>query len=427
VTVLLLDLVLIVAVARIFGKLASAIGQPPVVGEIAAGILAGPSFLGADLSETVFPHSTQPFLSAIASIGMIMFMFIAGLEINHKSIGGDRRAAIAVALCSYFFPFLLGCGLAVTVLARHAVKGTLDLALFLGAATSVTAFPVLVRILDDRQLTRSRIGQLGLAGAAIDDLLAWLALAVAVVVAGSAAATQLRLLLVVPFFAVLVWLVRPALARLTRAFGDVQVVVFGVSGALLCAAATEWMGLHLIFGAFIFGTIFPRRHNRVIEDAARLITSIFLPVFFVLAGLRIDAGTFDRVELDELGAIITVAILGKVGGAYSGARLAGIPPRDSATLASLMNTRGLTELIVLTIGLDLGVIDSSLYSQLIAMALITTAMTTPLLSLFRVSAASAKKSQSVRRRCFVRQALRKLPLESGVVSSKKDRSRGVAG
>ncbi|ASF11607.1 putative sodium/hydrogen antiporter [Nocardia brasiliensis NBRC 14402] len=390
---LLVDLVLIAVAARVLGRLAERLGQPAVIGEITAGIIAGPTILGAHLSGIVFPHDIRSYIAAFANVGVMIFMFLAGLEIDRGSFDGNRRAVASISLSAYFVPFLLGCVVALTVLPRHHDGSRLVFALFIGCSLAVTAFPVLARILFDRGMMGTRIGQLSLASAAIDDILAWTVLAFVIGMAKPGAGQQWRLLLFIPLVAAIWWIVRPLLARVSnsRAANRNNMMVFlAVSGALLFGAATEWIGLHLIFGAFLFGVIFPRTHRPVVESGAQLLSSVFLPAFFVIAGLQVDLGSLDKAGIAELLAILLAALAGKLGGTYAAARFTGIDRRSAAGLASLMNTRGLTELIILTIGLSTGLIGVQLYSILVVMALVTTAMTAPLLRLFGVTGRSAE-------------------------------------
>jgi Kef-type K+ transport system membrane component KefB len=382
---LLADLVLIIVAARLLGGLARRLGQPAVIGEIAAGILAGPTVLGAGLSEAIFPVEVKPQLTALADIGVVIFMFLAGLEIDRDRLAGSGRSILGIAVAAFVTPFVLGCALALGPLARHHDGSRLAFPLFLGCALAVTAFPVLARILQDRGLFTTRLGQLGLAGAAVVDIFAWCSLALVFASARPEFDDHWRLLLIVPLVAVLWWVVRPVLARaVTAERGETATVLVAVCGAMTTAAVTEWMGLHLIFGAFLFGVIFPRSQRPRAEPGAQLVSSLFLPAFFVVAGLRVDLSGLDRAAVVEAVVIVAAAIAGKIGGTYLAARLCRLDRRTAGALAALMNTRGLTELVILNVGLTLGVIDTQLYSVLVLMALVTTAMTGPLLTVFGV-------------------------------------------
>lgn len=381
---LLMDLVLIMAAARLLGWLAERVGQPAVIGEITAGILAGPTVLGPHLSNMLFPHEIRSYLALLANVGVAVFMFVAGLELDRSVFAGNRRSIPAVSLAAYAVPFILGCGIAATALARHRSDDLPSFTLFIGCALAVTAFPVLARILHDRGLTRTGIGQLSLACAALVDIFAWTALAVVLAVAHPGTGSQWRLALLVPVAAATWWIVRPALARLAMAGTEQTMIVLGVGGALMFGAITEWIGLHLIFGAFAFGVVFPRARRDAVESGARILSLVLLPGFFVVAGLAVDLGSIDRAATGELVVIMVVAIAGKLGSVYVAGRLTGLSSRSAAALAALLNTRGLTELVILNVGLSTGLIGPQLYSVLVVMASVTTAMTAPLLRLLGV-------------------------------------------
>ncbi|MCP2314742.1 Kef-type K+ transport system, membrane component KefB [Nocardia amikacinitolerans] len=385
---LLLDLVLIMICAHTLGSLAERMGQPAVIGEIAAGILAGPTILGAELSGFLFPHEVRSYLSAFANVGVLIFMFLAGLEIDRDALGGHRKPVAAVALSAFLAPFALACAVAPWALARHSGADRLSFTLFIGCALAVTAFPVLARILHDRGLFRTRIGQVSMAGAALDDLLAWSALAVVIGLAQPEFGARWQLLLIAPLLATLWWVARPVLAKAASSgalAGRNTMLLMAVCGALLCGMATEWLGLHLIFGAFVFGLAFPRSGRLAVEGGVRLLSGVFLPAFFVVAGLQVDFGALDRASIGELLAIMGAALVGKLGGVYLAARCTGIDRRAAAAVASLMNTRGLTELVILNVGLATGLLGERLYSLLVLMALLSTAMTAPLLRLCGVA------------------------------------------
>ncbi|MBO0852619.1 MAG: cation:proton antiporter [Nocardia sp.] len=377
---ILLDLVLIMAVAHLLGWLAGKLGQPPVIGEIAAGILAGPTVIGPHMSAMLFPRDARPALTLLADIGVAVFMFVAGLELDRGIFGGARRSIPAVSAAAYLVPFALGSGVAISVLARHQTGNRLHFALFVGCALAVTAFPVLARILHDRKLIRTEIGQLSLACAAVVDILAWAVLALVLALAHPGG-TQWRLALLIPLVAMLWWILRPLLGQAARIGTQQTMIVLGVGGALTLAAITEWIGLHLIFGAFAFGVIFPRERRRTVESGARVLSAILLPGFFVVAGLAVDLGSLDATAITELVVIVAVAIAGKAGSVYLAGRLTGMPSRPAAAVAALLNTRGLTELVILNVGLTTGLIGPELYSLLVVMALVTTASTAPMLRL----------------------------------------------
>ncbi|MEU2250407.1 cation:proton antiporter [Streptomyces sp. NPDC019224] len=385
---LLVALAVILVAAHLLGLIARRLGQPSVVGEIAAGILLGPSLAGGALPSTVFPPRIQPSLAAMATTGICLFMFFVGLHLDRTLLNGRARLVATVSVSSIALPFCLGMLLALRLASLHPIHNRSAFALFMGTAMSVTAFPVLARILADRGLDKTPVGALALACAALDDVLAWTLLATVVTLVESPA-QQWRVLLVIPFGAALLTVLRPSLSWLADRCGtgpaaSAAALLIGAAGLTACAAATDWMGLHAIFGAFLFGVITPRRGTSglrarvqpAIEGASRV---VLLPVFFLTAGLKVDLSGFDAGRLLELVLIITVAVCGKGIGAFVGARSCGVRPRYAAVLALLINTRGLTELIVLTVGLQLGLLDPDLYALMVVMALVTTTMTGALL------------------------------------------------
>jgi len=397
----LLDIAVIMIAARLFGRAARAIRQPAVVGEIVAGIALGPSLLGAlpgDLDETLFPPGVRPYLYILAQLGLILFMFIVGLELDVALIRGRERLAGAISLSSVVLPFALGFGLSVLLHPLHdEVAGEpvslLALGLFVGVAMSITAFPVLARILGDRGMHRTPAGVLTLACAAFDDILAWTLLAFVVAVAkGGSPFEVVRIVGLTAVFAAAMFLgVKPLLRRLVtwhqsagRLTPDVLAVV--LIGVLLSSYATDKIGIHSIFGAFIFGAIMPRDGaaaltRDILERLEQVSVLLLLPVFFVIAGLGTNVGGLGFGGLWQLGLVLLVAIGGKFLGAFAGARALGVPTRQASVIGVLMNTRGLTELVILQIGRDLGVLDGELFTMLVVMALVTTAMTEPLLRL----------------------------------------------
>jgi Kef-type K+ transport system membrane component KefB len=406
VQLLFVDLALILFLARGFGHVMARLGQPPVVGEILAGIMLGPSLVHGAISGALFPADIRPLLTGMADVGVALFMFAVGLEMDGDAMRGRGRAAVGAALGSMLVPFALGVGLAFYLLRGHEVKQTAPFVVFIGLAVSVTAFPVLARILTDRGLGGTPLGSVALATAAAVDIAAWTALAGIQAVTGGGA-QHWRVALAIPYLAVMLLLVRPALRGLLAPGGLAAGSSAGSSagitpqkagvvliGALLSAAATEAMGMHFIFGAFLFGVLVRRAGAATVRaelhERTAALTSLLLPVYFVVAGLKVDLGGLGAGQLVELGAICAVAVAGKLGGTYVGSRTQGLPPRPSAALAVLMNTRGLTELVILGVGLQLGLLDGSLYSLMVVMAVATTAMTGPLLS--RVYAAPVEVS-----------------------------------
>jgi Kef-type K+ transport system membrane component KefB len=387
VQLLLADVAIIIIVARLLGIAAKRLGQPPVLGEILAGILLGPTFFHGRITTTLFPPALIPPLTALADIGLVLFMFVVGYEVDLRLIRGREQAAFSVSIGSVVLPLALGSGLGVWLAHRNHVHDIGTFALFIGTAMAATAFPVLARILTDRGLHRTRIGGLALASAAVADVLAWTLLAAVVAMAGST--PQWKVLLAIPYAAVMFLLVRPLLRRLAGVYQQAgrltpNIMATVLAGLLLSAYATNWMGLHFIFGAFLFGVVMPRAavlgmREEMLVRLEQISVLVLLPIYFVVSGLSINLSTIGHSGLEELGAILVVAIAGKLVGAYAGAQLAGIRGRNAGVMATLMNTRGLTELVILGVGLQLHILDKSLYALMVIMALVTTAMSGPLL------------------------------------------------
>jgi Kef-type K+ transport system membrane component KefB len=390
----LLALVVIIVVARALGAAFRLIGQPRVIGEMIAGILLGPSLLGRVLpgiSAYVFPSTTLPFLSVIAQIGIILYMFLVGIRLDTKLLRRHLGTSVAISQSSIAAPFLLGAALALwlyPVLSARSVPFT-EFALFMGVAMSVTAFPVLARILTDRQMQGSPIGAIALASAAAGDVTAWCLLAFVVGVARARPGQALFTLTLTAGFVALIFIfVRPAIRRLahrqsTQGTTAPDAIVILCVALLVAAVATERIGIHGLFGAFLIGVVVPHDSllaadvRRMLEDSVAL---FLLPVFFAFTGLRTQIGLLHGFR-DWLLCILIIATAsaGKFGGSFVAARLTGSGWRQAAALGVLMNTRGLMELIVLNIGLDLGVISPTLFTMLVLMAIATTVATTPIL------------------------------------------------
>lgn len=385
-------LVAIMVAARAMGWLAEKVGQPAVTGEIAAGVLAGPTVLGPAVSATLFPHDVRPYLSLLAAVGIAVFMFLAGLEVDRSILSCQHGKIPVVSTAAYAAPFLLGCAAAIVALARHRTESGWYFALFVGCALAVTAFPVLARILHDHWLIRTSVGQISLACAAVVDLMAWVTLAVVLAFATPNSGGHWRWAALIPVVALTWWIVRPGLTRLAMVGSDQTVILAGVGGALLMGATTEWVGLHMVFGAFAFGLVFPRRRRAAVESGARVLSVVLMPAFFVVAGLAVDLGTVDNTAVGALVIIMAAAVVGKVGSVYAVGRLAGLDSRTAAAVAALLNTRGLTELVILNVGLSAGLIGVPLYSLLVVMALLTTAMTSPMLRVVGVTAGAADRA-----------------------------------
>lgn len=394
---ILLQLALIIVVARLAGLLAGRVGIPPVVGEICAGILLGPTLLG-DVSAELFPVDQRDVLDVLAKLGLVLFMFVVGLELDLSVVRGRGRAAGSISGFSIALPFVSGIALAVALQdLRHPDASFWPFALFVGAAMSITAFPVLARILTDRQMHRTETGGLALASAAVDDVLAWTLLAGVIGLAGATMphgdsdhAPPWFVLFALPFVLLAIFVVRPQLTRLTGMYqraGELTPSILSIVlvGLLLFSAATEVIGIHFIFGAFIFGAILPHENaaalrHEILVRLEQLAVLLLLPVFFLIAGLSVNLRDLALGNLAQLAAILAVAITGKYIGAYLGARSAGVPHWQANALGILMNTRGLTEIVILTVGVELHLIGDDLFSMMVVMALVTTVMTGPLIN-----------------------------------------------
>jgi Kef-type K+ transport system membrane component KefB len=386
----------ILVAARLVGRAVALIGQPRVVGEMLAGIMLGPSLLGwaaPGLSHALFPPGSLGFLSALSQIGLVFFMFLVGLELDLTLLRGQGKAAVVTSHASIIAPFFLGAVLALFLYPRLSDDGVsfTAFALFLGAAMSVTAFPVLARMLTERGMLRTRLGSVTIAAAAVDDVTAWCILAGVIVAARTAeSAIPLPWMLggTLVYVAAMLTVVRWALKRLEHALERrgglsqdmVAIVVFLV---LASAWTTERLGVHAVFGAFLAGVVMPRDEQLVrplLDRFHDLMVILFLPLFFAFTGLRTSIDLISGDLWLYCGLIIAVAVLGKLGGSALAARTTGMSWRDSWAIGTLMNTRGLMELVVLNVGLDIGVISPALFAMMVLMALATTFMTSPMLA-----------------------------------------------
>ncbi len=397
---LLLSLAIIVAAARVLGYAANRIGQPAVVGEITAGILLGPTVLAPEVSHWLFSSTTRQSLTGLADLGLALFMFITGYELDHAIARGMRRAATTISLGATALPFGLGVAIALWLAPRHHVGHLVPFVLFMGAAMSVTAFPVLARILTDRGMQRTGIGTLALSSAAIADVGAWCVLALVTALTGISGHSSWHAWLVLPYAVVLWAAVRPALRKLleyaARKGAKSGLVVTTVAGLLLSSTFTEAIGIHFIFGAFAFGVIMPRSPSTsevlrpVLDGLGQVGTVLLLPVYFVIAGFNINLTHVGVSGLAELAVIMGVAMAGKGLGTAAAARLLRRPPRESLALAALMNTRGLTEIVILMVGLEAGILDTRLFSLMVLMAVVTTAAAAPVLRISGYGGASGQ-------------------------------------
>ncbi|NGN66774.1 cation/H(+) antiporter [Streptomyces sp. A7024] len=393
----LISLAVIFPAAFVCGRIARRLRQPTVMGEIIAGLLLGPSLLGllpGELSQALFPAEARPFLHMMAQLGLVFFMFGVGYHLEVSHLRGRGRQVCAISLGSVALPFGLGAGLAVLLFpwmdkSQLSTPGLLGPTLFLGAAMSITAFPVLARIIAERGLARQPIGSLALASAALQDLLAWGILAAVIVVVEATGTWPLvRMgILAAVFVLGMRYAVRPALrwllapARRWASSSLTHAVL--ISGLLLSAWATDVIGLHSVFGAFVFGAVVPRGHIDAhapeVPERMDQFSLILLPVFFTVTGLSVQLHRLGAHGLLMLLAVLVVACAGKFAGAAGTARLTGATARESVALGVLLNARGLTELVLLNVGLGLGVIDTRLFTVMVVMAVLTTLMTGPLL------------------------------------------------
>lgn len=392
---LLGGLIGITVLARLLGMLLHRFGQPRVIGEVIAGIVLGPSLLGRVSPEAMhflFPTQTLPILSAIAQVGIILYMFLVGLELNSDLLRARAHTTVMISHASIAVPFVCGAALALWLVKDFAPAGVpfTSFALFMGLAMAITAFPVLARILTDRGMERTELGVVALSCAAADDVTAWCLLAIVVGVAQTnlvGAVTTVALALA--YVAIMFYLVRPLLLRSSiKQDADApprsDVIAAVLVAVLASALLTDLIGIHALFGAFLMGAIIPhdsqlaRSFRGKLED---VVTILLLPTFFAYTGMRTQIGLLSEpADWFVCGVIILVATVGKLGGSYAAARFTGLDRRTSAALGVLMNTRGLMELIVLNIGLDLGILSPGLFAMMVLMALATTIATTPLLN-----------------------------------------------
>lgn len=396
--ILLVQIIIIILVARLFGWLFKKIGQPSVIGEIIAGIVLGPSFLGMyfpEFSSALFPTESFGNLQFLSQIGLILFMFVIGMELDLKVLQTKAHDAVVISHASIILPFALGVGLAYFIYQSFAPDGIAfsSFALFIGISMSITAFPVLARIVQERNLQKTRVGTIAITCAAADDITAWclLAAVIAIVKAGSFVSSLYVIALAVGYVLLMIKVVRPFLKRIgdlhsTRENLNKSIVAIFFLTLLVSSYLTEVIGIHALFGAFMAGAIMPentRFRNIFIEKVEDVALVLLLPLFFVFTGLRTQIGLLNEPYLWQItGWIILVAVVGKFVGSAAAAKFMGQNWKDSLTIGALMNTRGLMELIVLNIGFDLGVLNAEIFAMMVIMALVTTFMTGPALDLF---------------------------------------------
>ncbi|MBW0434528.1 cation:proton antiporter [Leptospira yasudae] len=394
---LLLQLMVIMLAARFFGKVATMVGQPSVIGEILAGILLGPSLLGLLFPEgfqLLFPKESLSTLQILSQVGLLLFMFVIGMELDLKILVNQAESAVVISHSSIMFPFLLGAGLAYFIYVPLAPQGVdfIAFCLFMGIGMSITAFPVLARIIMEKGLTKTTLGSLALTAAAADDVTAWcvLAIVVTIVNAGSFSSGILMILMSVVYM-LLMWKgIRPLMKRAGNLYTTKESMTKTISGfffLFIFASAwlTEAIGIHALFGAFLAGVVMPDKkelRNNLVDKIEDFSLTVLLPLFFAFTGLRTKFGLLSSAGLwPVFFLILFVAVLGKLGGSAIAARMSGKNWKDSLSVGVLMNTRGLMELIVLNIGYDLGVLSEEIFSMMVLMALVTTIMTGPGLKL----------------------------------------------
>jgi Kef-type K+ transport system membrane component KefB len=399
-TVAIGDVALVLVVSLLFGTLASRCGQPRVIGQILAGILLGPSVLGrlpGHPSSRLFPAAVLPSLTVLSQIAIVIFMFVVGYELDWPQLSRQRRVVPLIAASALVVPMALGAGTALVLKSQFAALGqphvSRSFVLFMGVAVSITALPVLAMIVRERGMAGSTAGVAATAAAGIMDVAAWLILAVVLTstVRKAGRPWPMTLVLFGCFAAMMLLVIRPALRRWMSRRRSVLSDQLPAVLALLLASAwvTASLGLHPVFGGFLAGLTMPKADGTADADVLRpmeQLSTMMLPLFFVVAGLSVNIGSLNGSAFVILAVICAVAAGGKVGPAYAASRVGGLSARDAITVGVLVNTRGLTELIALNVGLSAGLIGQRLYSVLVVMALLMTVVTAPLLSLVRAPA-----------------------------------------
>ncbi len=399
-SILLIQIVVILAAAGLVSRVFRRLGQPPVMGEMVAGIILGPSVLGYFFPQVmtfIFPPSSLETLRLLSQIGVVLFMFVVGMELNVRHVKERGSAAVMISHASIFVPFVLGTALSLFLYRELAPPGTSfsAFALFIGVAMSITAFPVLARILADRNLSQTQLGSIAITCAAVDDVTAWCILVIALVQASGIAVSLTTLVFTLLFAAAMIFVVRPQLRRMVKLATGAHVHTRGLIASVLAlvlisALVTETIGIHALFGAFVAGVVMPPSTDFRLFLREKLETfsaAALLPLFFAFTGLRMQATLLNDWRSWALCAVvILVAIAGKLGGSMLMSRWTGMSWSQSFSLGVLMNTRGLVELVVLNIGYDLGILSGRIFAVMVLMALVTTFMTGPLLSLVNIRA-----------------------------------------
>jgi Kef-type K+ transport system membrane component KefB len=399
-----MSIVLLVAV--VCGRLARSMGQARVVGEIIGGILIGPSVFGRfapHLSADLFPQSSLAQLELLSTVGLVLFLFLIGMELDYAQLARQRSTALAASGMSILLPFIMAALLAHPLRTRFAPHGTgsIPFVLFLGIAMSITAFPVLARILEERNLQSSPLGTTAILCAAVNDVVGWVLLAIALALIGEAggpSSLPLRLVGLAVYLFVMLGVIRPLAARAVerRHNPELSLTLLGVVVAfvLLSAAATDKIGVHPLFGAFLAGVCFPRVEHWQIAIRERLdmlVSVLLLPLFFALTGMRTRLDLLnDSAMWVWAGIVLAAAVFGKMGGAAIAARWTGQSWRNAIALGALLNTRGLVELIVLNIAYNVGAFSPTLFTMMVVMALVTTMSTAPMLNLLGIKDGKAK-------------------------------------
>jgi Kef-type K+ transport system membrane component KefB len=401
-SILLLQVIVILIVSRLISTIFHKIGQPSVIGEMVAGILLGPSLLGIlfpDAMSFLFPASSMGTLRSLSQIGVILFMFIVGTEINARPLKEKARAAVIISHTSIVVPFIMGVTVSLLIYRTFAPSGIsfTSFALFIGVAMSITAFPVLARIIEERGMSNSYLGSTAIACAAVDDVTAWCILATVIALAkmNGIGPSALTMFLALAFTAFMLFVLKP---RLNRMIGEGVEIGKNGNTILICALVlafisayfTQVIGIHALFGAFLAGAVMPSTstvRSFLRDKLAAFSSAALLPLFFAFTGLRTQISLLnDWQSWLVCAGIIAVAIAGKLGGGMLAARWAGMNWSDSISIGVLMNTRGLVELVVLNIGYDLGILSGRIFAIMVLMALVTTCMTGPLLSLIELAA-----------------------------------------
>jgi Kef-type K+ transport system membrane component KefB len=407
--ILLSQVIAIILVARVFGSIFKKIRQPAVIGEVMSGIFLGSSFLGSyfpSFSDFIFPKTSLENLHLISQVGLILFMFIIGMELDLKTLKKNIGNAVIISHASIIIPFSLGMILAYFLYSEFAPQNVnfLSFSLFMGIAMSITAFPVLARILQERGLMSTHFGIIALACAAIDDITAWciLAVVIAIVKANSFTSGMLTITMAMGYIIVMLKVIKPLVKNfwenrtIEKKMNFDRITILFVI-LLLSSYLTEIIGIHALFGAFLAGVIMPSKsgfRQELIEKIEHVSLGLFLPLFFAYSGLRTQLGLLNNLHLwTVFGLILLIAVLGKFGGSMFTAKLVGQSWKDSLSIGALMNTRGLMELIVLNIGYDLGILTQTFFSIMILMAVATTLMTGPCLDIIDQYSKTKKRSK----------------------------------